>query len=68
MSKYLDWVADQFGMVVDAPWTIFEDQTFEKENWTFDHWSFEVKKEIEWLNIKNTESQEVLYEYQQYSM
>ena len=39
-------------------------RTFEKGNWTFDHWLFEVKKEIDWLNIKNTESQEVLYEYQ----
>ena len=64
VSKYLDWVADQFGMVVDAPWTIFEDQNFWKRNGLFDHWSFEVKKEIGWLNNKNTESQEVLYEYQ----
>ena len=38
-------------------------RTFEKGNGTFDHWSFEVNKEIGWLNIKNTESQEV-YEYQ----
>ena len=51
VSKYLDWVADQFGMVVDAPWTIFEDQKFWKRKlnvWSLIIWSQEGNRMIEY--------------------
>ena len=51
VSKYLDWVADQFGMVVDAPWTIFEDQKFWKRklnDWSLIIWSQEGNRMIEY--------------------